>query len=96
MHAVKRQAGSGVSIFATASLRMAAAGKEAPASNHIPSARVVDVETWRRYHYAGTAADGQGDEARKKAFQRAREKLQAADIIGLHAKLVWIVADARK
>ena len=74
---------------------LAEAGKEAPASNHIPATRVVEVKDWRRYHYAGTAADGQTDEARKKAFQRARENLQAAGVIGLHAELVWIIADAR-
>jgi len=56
---------------------------------------VVEVETWRRYHYVGTATDGQTEEARKKAFQRAREKLQAAGTIGLHAELVWIIGDAR-
>ena len=82
--------------LATLQKAIAEAGKEAPASNHIPgAARVVEVETWRRYHYARTAADGQTDEARKKAFQRGREKLQAADVIGLHAELVWTIADAR-
>jgi KaiC/GvpD/RAD55 family RecA-like ATPase len=83
---------------------IAEAGKEAPASNHIPPrARVVDVETWRYYHYAGTASDGDGAtadarkkvaDARKKAFQRAREHLQAAGAINIHADLVWITADA--
>lgn len=74
---------------------IAEAGKEAPASSHTPLTRVVEVETWRRYHYVGTATDGQTEEARKKAFQRAREKLQAAGTIGLHAELVWIIGDAR-
>jgi hypothetical protein len=74
---------------------IAEAGQDAPASNHIPTTKVVEVETWRRYHYAGTAKDGQTEEARRKAFQRAREKLQAAGRIGLHAEHVWIIADAR-
>jgi len=74
---------------------IAEAGTEAPASNHIPAGRVVGVETWRRYHYAGTASDGTTDGARKKAFQRAREKLQAAGLIGLHTDQVWMVSDAR-
>jgi hypothetical protein len=74
---------------------IAAEGKDAPPSNHIPSTRAADIETWRRYHYAGTAADGRTPEARKKAFQRDREKLQANGVIGLDAELVWIVADAR-
>lgn len=71
------------------------AGEPAPSSNHVPTAaHVVSVETWRRYHYCGTASDEQTAEARKKAFQRVRDQLQAAGIIGLHADQVWIVADA--
>jgi hypothetical protein len=70
------------------------AGRDAPASNHIPAgARVVEVETWRLYHYAGTAADGKKSEARRKAFQRDREALQAAGMIGLHTDLCWVVSD---
>jgi hypothetical protein len=82
--------------IALGSLRKAVdeAGEIAPASNHIPAAaRVVSVETWRRYHYIGTAADGQNTDSREKAFQRAREKLQAAGAIGLHNDFCWIVAD---
>jgi hypothetical protein len=67
--------------------------EEVPASNHIPRGKVVEVEAWRGYYYAGTPSDGRTDEARKKAFQRGREKLQAEGIIGLD--LVWMVADAR-
>jgi hypothetical protein len=63
------------------------------ASNHIPAgARVVDIEMWRRYHYAGTASDGQTPEARKKAFQRVRQRLQAAGVVGIHTDLIWIIA----
>lgn len=66
-------------------------GEDAPASNHIPTGvRVVSVEQWRRYYQVGTASD-LGPEARKKAFQRARETLQAAGAIGLHDDLCWIV-----
>jgi hypothetical protein len=82
--------------IALGSLRKALdqAGDMAPASNHIPpSARVVSVETWRRFHYTGTASDGQNADSRKKAFQRARDRLQAAGAIGLHDDLCWIVAD---
>jgi KaiC/GvpD/RAD55 family RecA-like ATPase len=74
---------------------IAEAGKEAPASNHIPTTRLVEVETWRRYHYAGTASDGVTADARKKAFQRARDHLQAAGAINIHTDLVWITAGAR-
>jgi hypothetical protein len=75
---------------------IAEAGLAAPA-NHIhipPAACVVDVETWRRYHYAGTAADRQTPDARKKEFQRVRQQLQVAHAIGLHTELCWVVADA--
>jgi hypothetical protein len=30
------------------------------------------MSTWRRYHYAGTALDGQSPDARRKEFQRGR------------------------
>lgn len=73
---------------------IAEAGQDPPGSNHIPpSARVVDVETWRRYHYAGTASDGQTPETRKKAFQRVRQQLQASHVIGFHTDLCWIASD---
>jgi hypothetical protein len=87
---------SAASKIALDTLRRATAeaGKNAPTSNHIPpSARGVDVETWRGYYYAGTASDKQTPEARKKAFQRVREQLQAAGVIGLHADFCWVVAD---
>jgi hypothetical protein len=68
------------------------AGHDPPASKHIPAAaRVVDIEMWRRYHYAGTASDGQTAEARKKAFQRSRQQLHAHRIIQIHTDLCWIV-----
>jgi hypothetical protein len=73
---------------------IAEAGQQAPTSNHIPTAaRVVDVETWRFFHYAGTASDGQTAEARKKSFQRVRQKAQAHGVVGIHADLCWVVAD---
>jgi hypothetical protein len=73
---------------------IAEAGSSAPVSNHVPpSARGVDVETWRRYHYGGTAGDGQTPEARKKAFQRVRTQLQAAGYIGLFNDFCRVVAD---
>jgi hypothetical protein len=73
---------------------IAEAGRDAPAGDHIPRVKVVEVDMWRRYHYAGTPSDEKSDEALRKAFQRAREKLQAEGIIGLHTDLVWIVSNA--
>jgi hypothetical protein len=61
------------------------AGSQAPASNHIPaSRRVADLDLWRRYYYQAVPKDDT-PEARKKSFQRAREILQGAEVIGLHA-----------
>jgi len=66
------------------------AGVEAPASNHIPSGRRgVDLEKWRRYHYAGTSDGDQSAEARRKAFQRDRKELEAAEVIGVHDGFIW-------
>jgi AAA domain len=73
---------------------IAEAGSAAPASDRIPSSvSVVEVDAWRRYHYAGTAADGQTPDARKKEFQRVREQLQAAGVIGIHTDFCWISID---
>jgi len=98
--ATKAKAGKGLTAAARVALNtlrkaVAEAGEPPPAGNHIPTqARVVPVETWRRYHYTGTASDGQSTETRKKDFQRVRNQLQAAGEIGLHADLCWVVADA--
>jgi archaellum biogenesis ATPase FlaH len=71
------------------------AGAVPPASNHIPAGTpTVDVEMWRRFYYAGTAADGQTQDARKKTFQRVRQQLQAVGAIGLHVEQCWVVSKA--
>jgi hypothetical protein len=73
---------------------LAAVGQTAPPDNHIPStATVVDVDLWRRYYYAAVASDGASAEARKKAFQRVREALQAMQppMIGIWNEQVWLV-----
>jgi hypothetical protein len=73
---------------------LAEVGQSAPPDNHIPStATVVDVDLWRRYFYAAVGSDGASAEARKKAFQRVREALQAMEppIIGIWNEHVWLV-----
>lgn len=68
------------------------AGQPAPASNHIPpDMRTVTLEQWRRYHYVGTASGDMTPDARKKAFQRARETLHGAGAIEVHDDHCWIV-----
>jgi RecA/RadA recombinase len=55
---------------------------------HVPSSlKVVPIDLWRNYVY--TASEGD-KEAKKKAFQRARDRLQAKEIIGLWNDNVWI------
>lgn len=67
------------------------AGEPAPASNHIPSgATVVRIDTWRRFHYSALGSD-MNDEAKKKNFQRSRESLQAAGLLGIHGEFGWMV-----
>lgn len=52
------------------------AGEQAPPSNTIPvNARVVTVETWRRYAYQCGISDSDDAEARRKAFSRAHKTL---------------------
>ena len=58
--------------------------------NHAPaSTRGVRIETWREYAYRR----GLGDtpDAKKKAFQRAREGLKAKGIIGVWEPFAWII-----
>lgn len=50
--------------------------------------RAVRIEDWRRYAYRKGIAEGT-DEARKKAFQRIRQRLQANRIIGIEGEWAW-------
>jgi KaiC/GvpD/RAD55 family RecA-like ATPase len=51
-------------------------GQPAPAHNHIPnSATIVPEDLWRRFYLAGTSADGQSDDTRRKAWRDARVTL---------------------
>ena len=62
-----------------------------PASNYIPArTATVSVETWRRYAYAAGISGSDDPEARKKAFQRARDVLKAKGRIWEHDGQVWI------
>lgn len=52
------------------------AGEQAPTSSTIPpNARVVSVETWRRYAYASGISDTDSSDSRQKAFARAHKTL---------------------
>ncbi len=68
-------------------------GQESPGGRHYPRGhfRVVPLDLWRRYCKTGGLTEGDSPEAFKKAFQRAREKLQTLGLIGIWNDLVWLV-----
>jgi AAA domain len=74
---------------------LADAGEPTPASNHIPpGVKVVPKELWRKYAYqSGFPAADSDPEARKKAFQRAVEALQAKNLIRVWEPYVWTPDD---
>ncbi len=68
------------------------AGEIPPANNHIPGTKkVVPLTLWRGYCKSGGLAAGDNEEAFKKAFQRARVKLQNAGFISIWDDKVWPV-----
>jgi hypothetical protein len=61
---------------------LADAGKAPPACTHIPAATpTVSLSLWRRYFYHMDPEGSQ--EARRKAFQRARHLLQVRKLVGI-------------
>lgn len=66
-------------------------GAVPPASNHIPAyTKTVGVELWRALVYARAIADGTQN-AKRMAFRRAADQLQARGLIGAWSDLVWLV-----
>jgi hypothetical protein len=67
------------------------AGQPAPPSNTIPvKARVVTVAVWRTYAFQSGISDADTDEAKRKAFTRAHEKLNALGLIGAWTDYRWL------
>jgi hypothetical protein len=73
-------------------------GEPLPKGRHYPSSRSTPglqngtyrgcpVETWRTYFYALKTGDR---DTQKKAFQRAVDTLQAAEIVAVWADVVWL------
>ena len=72
------------------------AGQLAPGSPHFPpGARTIPISTWRSYWETGTPSDTDKPDSRRKAFVRARDKLQSLGRIGIWTDLVWITDPAR-
>lgn len=67
------------------------AGETPPPNNHIPGdIRAVPMSLWRSYCYQGGICKGDTThDARKKAFNRAADKLQAYGSIGIWDEWVW-------
>jgi hypothetical protein len=52
------------------------------------AARVLEIEQWRKHAYAMGISDGEAD-AKRKAFQRAREGLQAKEKVRVWKDWAW-------
>jgi hypothetical protein len=72
---------------------LANAGVQPPSTTHFPAGRpVVPVSLWREYCREGGLVDGGDTGNFKKAFLRARNRLQDASRIGIWNDQVWLVA----
>jgi hypothetical protein len=78
--------------LATLARALDAHGRVVHAHNYIkPGTVVVDLDLWRRFYLAGTSADGQSEDTRRKAWRRAHEGLQAEKVIDIRDEMVWII-----
>ena len=72
------------------------AGEPSPGGAHFPpSGRTIPVSVWRSYCDAGTIAESDKPDSRRKAFVRACNKLQSLNLIGVWADRVWLVEPSR-
>jgi hypothetical protein len=70
---------------------IAEAGQPAPASNHLPAnTRGVPVDMWRRYAYQRSISKGECESAKRNAFRRAAETLQANHAVGICDEFAWL------
>ena len=61
------------------------------ASNHIPNGkRIVPIETWRQLAYRIGVSTSDEASAKRKAFQRASERLIADGRVGFYDGTVWL------
>jgi hypothetical protein len=66
-------------------------GEIEPASTRIPSnVRTIPVVRWREYFDARTVNSDKKPDSRRRAFERAAERLQTLKIIGVWEGRVWI------
>lgn len=66
-------------------------GDKPPGSTQIPSDKMAcPVRVWRDYHNSGTTGTSDRPDSKRKAFDRAKDKLQVLEIINIWEGLVWI------
>jgi hypothetical protein len=71
---------------------IAEGGQPAPASNYIPANVMgADVELWRRYAYQQSISKGDSDSAKRNAFRRSVETLQASNAVGVCDGFAWLM-----
>jgi hypothetical protein len=69
-----------------------ALGDRASASNHIPSdVKVTTLDRWRDYAYRLGISDSDEQDAKRKAFKRAHERLIAEQYVGARDGWVWVI-----
>jgi hypothetical protein len=70
---------------------VAEAGVPGPSNRTIPKdTMVVKVDLWRRYADTGSVSDSEKPDAKRKAFKRAVDTLQARGAVGVWNGLAWI------
>jgi hypothetical protein len=70
---------------------LAEASEPAPASNTIPAnVRVVTLSMWKTTAYQLGISSAEGDDAKRKAFDRAHERLLADGLIGSWTDYRWL------
>lgn len=71
-------------------------GQPAPGgSQYPPGSRTIPLSAWRAYCDAGTIAESEKPDSRRRAFVRACKDLQTRSLIGVWADLVWLVEPSR-
>jgi hypothetical protein len=69
-------------------------GTVGPTNSRVPhGAKTVPISLWKSYFFNGTGTDLDKPDSKRRAFNRALEKLQGAKVIGLWSGVVWIASD---
>jgi hypothetical protein len=90
--AAKRQSVPVAARLALDQLKNALADEGVSGTNsHVPpGAKTVPVSLWRSYCYASTVTCSDDPDSKRKAFNRAVQKLQGINAIGVWNDVVWM------